>query len=114
MICAVSSPHDDLDARVRAALGEVDDSGEPDDELSALFDAMAGSRHIDIEARRMRERGQGFYTIGSAGHESNAFVAAALHATVPALLHSRSGAFYLARSAPPPPPPPPPPPHTPP
>ncbi len=99
MICAVSSPHDDLDARVRAALGEVDDSGEPDDELSALFDAMAGSRHVDIEARRMRERGQGFYTIGSAGHESNAFVAAALQPTDPALLHYRSGAFYLARSA---------------
>ena len=99
MICGVSSPHDDLDARVRAALGEIDDSGEPDDELSTLFDAKAGSRHIDSEARRMRERGQGFYTIGSAGHESNAFVAAALQATDPALLHYRSGAFYLARSA---------------
>jgi 2-oxoisovalerate dehydrogenase E1 component len=37
-----------------------------------MFDAMAGSRHIDVEARRLRERGHGFYTIGSAGHESNA------------------------------------------
>ncbi|MEO9139518.1 MAG: thiamine pyrophosphate-dependent enzyme [Jatrophihabitans sp.] len=59
---------------------------------------MAGSRLLDIHARRMRERGQGFYTIGSAGHESNAFVAAALRPTDPALLHYRSGAFFLARA----------------
>jgi 2-oxoisovalerate dehydrogenase E1 component len=45
----------------------------------------------------MRARGQGHYTIGSAGHESNALVAAALRPTDPALLHYRSGAFYLAR-----------------
>jgi 2-oxoisovalerate dehydrogenase E1 component len=37
--------------------------------------------------------------IGSAGHESNAAVALALRATDPALLHYRSGAFYLARAA---------------
>ncbi len=134
MICSVSSPHDDLDARVREALTAIggdeaaayvepaestkdagstggfdsvesaesaEDDGspaEPNDDLMSLFDAMAGSRHIDLEARRMRERGQGFYTIGSAGHESNALVAAAVRSTDPALLHYRSGAFYLARS----------------
>ncbi|PZS35975.1 MAG: MFS transporter [Pseudonocardiales bacterium] len=59
---------------------------------------MAGSRLLDVEARRMRERGEGYYTIGSAGHESNAFVAEALLPTDPALLHYRSGAFFLARS----------------
>ncbi|MGI8677291.1 MAG: thiamine pyrophosphate-dependent enzyme [Jatrophihabitans sp.] len=59
---------------------------------------MAGSRLLDIHARRMREHGRGFYTIGSAGHESNAFVAAALRPTDPALLHYRSGAFFLARA----------------
>ncbi|MFN2562916.1 MAG: thiamine pyrophosphate-dependent enzyme [Jatrophihabitans sp.] len=59
---------------------------------------MAGSRSLDIHARRMREQGRGYYTIGSAGHESNAFVAAALRPTDPALLHYRSGAFFLARS----------------
>jgi 2-oxoisovalerate dehydrogenase E1 component len=63
-----------------------------------LFDAMAASRALDIEARRMRERGAGFYTIGSAGHESNAYVADALRPTDPALLHYRSGAFFLART----------------
>src|SRR4051794_26936673 len=59
---------------------------------------MAGSRLIDIHARRLREQGQGHYTIGSSGHESNAYVAAALRPTDPALLHYRSGAFFLART----------------
>ncbi len=98
---SVSTPHDDLDARVRQALADLPATADQpgSDDLLGLFDAMAGSRHIDIQARRMRERGQGFYTIGSAGHESNALVAAALRPTDPALLHYRSGAFYLARSA---------------
>lgn len=64
-----------------------------------LFDAQLGSRLLDIAARRLRESDQGFYTIGSAGHEGNAAVAAVLRASDPALLHYRSGAFYLARSA---------------
>ncbi|MGI8760176.1 MAG: thiamine pyrophosphate-dependent enzyme [Jatrophihabitantaceae bacterium] len=59
---------------------------------------MAGSRLLDIQARRMREHGHGYYTIGSAGHESNALLAEALRPTDPALLHYRSGAFFLARS----------------
>ncbi|TAM88303.1 MAG: MFS transporter [Jatrophihabitans sp.] len=63
-----------------------------------MFDAMAGSRLLDIWARRLRERGLGYYTIGSAGHESNAFVAAALRVDDPALLHYRSGGFFLYRS----------------
>ncbi len=46
----------------------------------------------------MRERGHGFYTIGSAGHESNAVVAEELRPSDPALLHYRSGAFFLARA----------------
>src|SRR5205823_8623214 len=85
----------------RQALAELPTRGDqPDsDDLLGLFDAMAGSRHIDLEARRMRERGQGFYTIGSAGHEANAAVAAALRPSDPALLHYRSGGFYLARAA---------------
>ncbi|MGI8882076.1 MAG: thiamine pyrophosphate-dependent enzyme [Jatrophihabitans sp.] len=98
----MTTPHDELDAAVRAELAALP-GAEPaarhaTETAFAAFDAMAGSRHLDIEARRMRERGEGFYTIGSAGHESNALVAAALRATDPALLHYRSGAFYLARS----------------
>src|SRR6478752_5574127 len=43
-------------------------------------------------------QGKGFYTIGSSGHESNAAVAAALRPTDPALLHYRSGGFFLHRA----------------
>ncbi len=69
------------------------------DMLLRLFDAQAGSRHVDLAARILQRQGAGFYTIGSAGHEGNAAVAAALRPTDPALLHYRSGAFYLARAA---------------
>jgi 2-oxoisovalerate dehydrogenase E1 component len=65
----------------------------------ALFDAQMTSRHLDFAARRLREAGQGYYTIGSSGHEGNAAVAAALSPADPALLHYRSGAFYCARVA---------------
>jgi 2-oxoisovalerate dehydrogenase E1 component len=64
-----------------------------------LFDAQLASRHLDLAARWLRARGAGFYTIGSSGHEGNAAVAAALRLTDPALLHYRSGAFYLVRAA---------------
>ncbi len=65
----------------------------------AVFDAQAISRHLDRMARWLRWRGRGFYTIGSSGHEANAAVAAALRPTDPALLHYRSGGFYVARAA---------------
>ncbi len=64
-----------------------------------LFDAQATSRHLDFAARALQAEGRGFYTIGSAGHESNAAVAAALRPTDPALLHYRSGGFYQARAS---------------
>ncbi len=66
--------------------------------LDRVFDAQLASRHLDHAARWLRSRGDGFYTIGSAGHEANALVAAALRPTDPALLHYRSGGFYLARA----------------
>jgi 2-oxoisovalerate dehydrogenase E1 component len=63
-----------------------------------LFDAQLASRHLDLAARWLRAREAGYYTIGSSGHEGNAGVAAALRLTDPALLHYRSGAFYLVRA----------------
>ena len=94
-----ASPHDRLDQHVRARLGALAADGPPPaGRLLTLFDAMAGSRLLDIQARRMRESGIGYYTIGSAGHESNALVAEALRASDPALLHYRSGAFFLQRA----------------
>lgn len=63
------------------------------------FDAQLQSRHLDFAARWLQGQGQGFYTIGSSGHESNAAVAMALRPTDPALLHYRSGGFFAARAA---------------
>ncbi|WP_202863537.1 thiamine pyrophosphate-dependent enzyme [Ornithinimicrobium avium] len=65
----------------------------------ALFEAQATSRQLDLAARSLQARGEGFYTIASSGHEGDAAVAAALRPTDPALLHYRSGGFYVARAA---------------
>ncbi|KUI28302.1 MFS transporter [Mycobacterium sp. IS-1496] len=67
-------------------------------EARALFGAALASRHLDLAARWLRAQGRGYYTIGSSGHESNAAVAAALRPTDPALLHYRSGGFFMARA----------------
>ncbi len=70
----------------------------PADRALGLFDSQLASRHLDLAARWLRARGQGFYTIGSSGHEGNAAVAAALRPTDPALLHYRSGGFFVERA----------------
>ena len=69
------------------------------EETQAAWRAQTASRAIDHGARWLQEQRLGFYTIGSAGHESNAYVALALRPSDPALLHYRSGGFYLARAA---------------
>ena len=68
-------------------------------EVEELWRAQVDSRQADYAARWLQQHGRSFYTIGSAGHESNAAVALALRDDDPALLHYRSGAFYLARAA---------------
>jgi 2-oxoisovalerate dehydrogenase E1 component len=96
-----------LDSYFRNSLtADLSDSGQasaaPDSDKSAwwwgLFEAQATSRHLDFVARELQQEGRGFYTIGSAGHESNAMVALAARASDPALLHYRSGGFYVARA----------------
>ena len=64
-----------------------------------LFEAQIASRLCDLAAQWMQSRGRGYYTIGSSGHEGNAAVAEALRVDDPALLHYRSGAFYITRAA---------------
>lgn len=67
--------------------------------IATWLEAQVTSRLLDHTARWLRaEHGVGYYTIGSSGHESNAIVASALRPTDPALLHYRSGGFYVARS----------------
>jgi 2-oxoisovalerate dehydrogenase E1 component len=96
-----------LDSYFRDSLSDLSESpsamalGDSDKSASwwwGLFEAQATSRHLDFVARELQQSGRGFYTIGSAGHESNAMVAMALRATDPALLHYRSGGFYAARA----------------
>ncbi len=70
----------------------------PEDVARAIFVAQCQSRALDRESRAMQKRGQGFYTIGSSGHEGMAAVAQALRPTDPAFLHYRDGAFQLARA----------------
>src|SRR3546814_13176888 len=53
---------------------------------------------MDRLSRALQARGEGFYTIGSSGHEGNAAVAAALRVTDMAFLHYRSNAFQLQRA----------------
>ncbi|MFD3508323.1 dehydrogenase E1 component subunit alpha/beta [Nocardia sp. NPDC058666] len=62
-----------------------------------LFESQVASRHLDLTARRLGAARQGFYSIGSSGHEGNAAVAAALRVDDPALLHYRSAAFFVQR-----------------
>ncbi len=81
--------------RLRALpAGEGGDPGEAE----AVWLAQVRSRLCDFAARALQTTGRSFYSIASAGHESNAVVALALRPTDPALLHYRSGAFYLARA----------------
>ena len=67
-------------------------------EAEAIWRAQVRSRLCDFAARALQGTGRSFYSIASAGHESNAAVALALRPTDPALLHYRSGAFYVARA----------------
>uniref|UniRef100_UPI0035672A28 dehydrogenase E1 component subunit alpha/beta n=1 Tax=Phaeovulum sp. TaxID=2934796 RepID=UPI0035672A28 len=68
-------------------------------EAVALFRAQCTSRALDRTSRAMQKVGQGFYTIGSSGHEGMAAVAHALRPTDMAFLHYRDAAFQIARAA---------------
>ncbi|HCM98281.1 MAG TPA: MFS transporter [Rhodobacter sp.] len=62
------------------------------------FRAACTSRALDLTARQMQREGQGFYTIGSSGHEALASVALAFRTSDMAFLHYRDAAFQLARA----------------
>jgi 2-oxoisovalerate dehydrogenase E1 component len=76
------------------AVGESDPA-----RVLALFDAQLQSRHLDLAARWLQAQGEGFYTIGSSGHEADAALGLLTRVDDPALLHYRSGGFYAARAA---------------
>ena len=62
------------------------------------FRAGVLTRALDRQSRAMQRAGQGFYTIGSSGHEGLAAVALALRPTDMAFLHYRDAAFQIARA----------------
>lgn len=65
--------------------------------LIELFESQVLSRLLDLQARVLQSRGDGYYTIGSAGHEGNAAIARALRPSDPAFLHYRDAAFFIQR-----------------
>jgi 2-oxoisovalerate dehydrogenase E1 component len=69
----------------------------PDRAVQA-FRAGCLTRALDRQSRAMQRSGQGFYTIGSSGHEGLAAVALALRPTDMAFLHYRDAAFQIARA----------------
>lgn len=71
----------------------------PADQAVSLFRSQCLSRALDRTSRKMQKQGQGFYTIGSSGHEGMAAVAHALRPSDPAFLHYRDAAFQIARAA---------------
>ena len=64
----------------------------------SIFESQIFSRHMDIKARELKEKGECFYTIGSSGHESNAVFGHIFPFTDIAFLHYRSGPFFIERS----------------
>jgi len=66
--------------------------------FTELFHSQLLSRHLDLQARVLKDKGLGFYTIGSSGHEGNAAIAKVFRHTDMAFLHYRSGAFMVQRS----------------
>ncbi|WP_299424318.1 thiamine pyrophosphate-dependent enzyme [uncultured Shimia sp.] len=90
--------------RARIASGEFPAGGTPNSALAPelakqIFDAQCLSRNLDRRSRKMQSEGNGYYTIGSSGHEGMAAVAAALRPDDMAFLHYRDGAFQTMRSS---------------
>ena len=71
--------------------------GLTDANFIGLFESQLNSRLLDLESRKMRGRNEGFYTIGSSGHEGNAAYGLAFRPKDMAFLHYRSAAFMLER-----------------
>jgi len=92
--------HENFHRRLKANdLPNGNSAGDMDGEtLLLLYRAQCLSRQLDRTSREMQKAGQGYYTIGSSGHEGMAGVAYALRPTDLAFLHYRDAAFQIARA----------------
>lgn len=93
----------DTNFRRRVASGDLPNGGEPLAAVSvrsavSIYRAQCLSRALDLTSRVMQKNGQGYYTIGSSGHEGMAAVAQALRPSDMAFLHYRDAAFQIARA----------------
>jgi len=77
---------------------DIDNSGLSKSAAIQIFKSQILSRHLDLISRKLQAKRQSFYTIGSAGHEGNAAIAAALRLDDMAFLHYRDAAFFIERS----------------
>lgn len=68
------------------------------EEAMGLFRGQVLSRALDLQSRVMQKAGQGFYTIGSSGHEGMAALGHVLRVDDIAFLHYRDAAFQIARA----------------
>lgn len=78
--------------------GQAAQTDLPAAKLVEMFRSQCLSRQLDRTSRTMQKAGQGFYTIGSSGHEGMAAVAEALRPTDMAFLHYRDAAFQIQRA----------------
>lgn len=98
----VSIVHENFLRRVAAGdfpAGKTDAGGLEAGAALELFRAQVLSRALDLQSRVMQKAGQGFYTIGSSGHEGMAALGHALRVDDIAFLHYRDAAFQIARAA---------------
>lgn len=82
------------------ALDKVIDSesGLTGRDIVEMFESQIVTRHQDLESRAMRARNEGFYTIGSSGHEGDVAVGRLTRFTDMAFIHYRSGGFMAERA----------------
>src|ERR1700748_1901562 len=74
---------------------DLDAPGLTPAQFTEIFESQLLSRHLDYTSRKLQARGEGFYTIGSSGHEGNAAIAAAFRLDDMAMLHYRDAAFFI-------------------
>ena len=74
------------------------ETGLAPDRAAALLRSQMTSRQLDRISRKLQARGEGFYTIGSSGHEGNAVLAEVLRTDDMAFLHYRAAAFQIHRA----------------
>ena len=86
----------DLPARQSSA--RLEQTGLRASQLVELFESQVLSRQLDRQAKKLQANKQGFYTIGSSGHENMAAIAAAFRLDDMAFLHYRDAAFQIQRA----------------